>query len=545
MLSIYDNAKKANFGEWTGGEKSRGTLAKAGAMRYNEKKARRAPEKAAVGRAAPRAAGKENVMSVLGHLEPERVFHYFEHFSSVPHGSGNTAAISDLCVAFAKEHGLAVIQDAVGNIIIKKPASSGYENAPGVILQAHLDMVCAKAADDPRDMAKEPVRLLTDGEWVWADGTSLGADDLIGVALAAAILEDDDLPHPALEAVFTVDEETSMVGANALDVSALTGRWMLNLDSEGDDGSFTVGCSGGARANCRLPVERAPLAADETGLLLTLSGLRGGHSSAVDSERGNAHLLTARALFEIWPDCPFRLVSMSGGTVDNAIPDQTVTEVAVPTAEKDDFLTRLEAYAKIYQTELAVSDPDVTLTAVPAEVGTPMTAESTRRALAALYTMPAGIQHMSTDFKGLLQTSLSMGIIRTEPDSLTFSYAVRATLATQKTTLLHQMETVLSSYGGTMQTRGFYPGWPYRRQSALRDTLTAAYRELTGNEPHIYATHGGLECGLLIDKLPDLDCVSVGPAAYGIHSVEEHLNVASVGRVYRLLRAFLVKCKPE
>ena len=483
-------------------------------------------------------------MSVLGQLKPERVFHWFEHFSSVPHGSGNTAAVGALVMAFAKEHGLAATQDAVGNVVIRKRATTGYENAPGVILQAHLDMVCAKAADDPRDMTKEPVRLMTDGEWVWADGTSLGADDLIGVALAAAVLEDDELPHPALEALFTVDEETSMVGANAFDPTLLEGRWMLNLDSEGDDGAFTVSCSGGARANCRLPVERAPLAPDETGLLLTLSGLRGGHSSAVDSERGNAHLLTARALFEIWPDCPFRLVSITGGTVDNAIPDRTVTELAVPSAKMGDFLTRLAAYQKIYRDELAVSDPDVTFSVTDVVVEDPMTAESTGRVLAALYTMPAGMQHMSTDFKGLLQTSLSMGVIRTEAAAVTFSYAVRATLATQKKTLLHQMETVLSMYGGTMEVRGAYPGWPYRRQSALRDTLTAAYRELKGGEPRILGTHGGLECGLLLDKLPDLDCVSVGPAAVGIHSTGERLNVASVGRVYALIRAFLTKCKP-
>jgi len=505
-------------------------------MGYNKEKRRAASS------GAPR---EEKRMSVLGQLKPERVFYYFEHFSSVPHGSGNTAAVSALAVAFAKEHGLDVTVDAVGNVLIKKPASRGYEKAPGVILQAHLDMVCAKAADDPRDMKKEPVRLMTDGEWVWADGTSLGADDLIGVALAAAVLEDDSLPHPAIEAVFTVDEETSMVGANAFDVSTLSGRWMLNLDSEGDDGAFTVGCSGGARANCRLPVERTPLAADETGFSLMLGGLQGGHSSAVDSERGNAHLLTVRALFEILPDCPLRLVSITGGTVDNAIPDRTVTEVAVPTAKKADFLTRLAAYEKIYRDELAVSDPGVTLTATEAAVGDPMTAESTERTLAALYTMPAGMQHMSTDFKGLLQTSLSMGVIRTEPAAVTFRYAVRATLATQKTTLLHQMETVLGRFGGTMTVSGLYPGWPYRRQSALRDTLTAAYRELKGGEPHIFATHGGLECGLLIDRLPDLDCVSLGPRAEGIHSTGERLNVASVGRVYALIRAFLVKCKCE
>lgn len=483
-------------------------------------------------------------MSVLGHLEPKRVFHYFEHFSSVPHGSGNTDAVSDLCVRFATEHGLAVTQDAVGNVIIKKPASPGYENAPGVILQAHLDMVCAKAEDDPRDMAKEPVRLLTDGTWVFADGTSLGADDLIGVALAAALLEDDTLPHPALEAVFTVGEETSMVGVTALDASSITGRWMLNLDSE-DDRVFTVSCSGGARANCRIPIERTPVTPDETGLCLTLAGLLGGHSSAVDSERGNAHLLTARALFEILPDCPFRLSSMKGGNVDNAIPDRTMTEVVVPTAKKDDFLTRLAAYEKIYQAELAVSDPGVTFTAAPAEVTAPMTAESTRRTLSALYTMPAGMQHMSTDFKGLLQTSLSVGVVRTESDALIFSYAVRATQTTQKTTLLHQMETILALHGGTMEVRGAYPGWPYRRQSDLRDTLAAAYRELRGTEPQIRGTHGGLECGLLIDKIPGLDCVSLGPLAYGIHSVNEHLNVASVADVYALLRAFLVRCCPQ
>ena len=481
-------------------------------------------------------------MAVLAKLEPERVFHWFEHFSSVPHGSGNTAAVGDLCVAFAREHGLAVTRDAVGNVMIKKEASTGYENAPGVILQAHLDMVCAKHENDPRDMKKEPVRLVTDGEWVWADGTSLGADDLIGVALAAALLEDDALPHPAMEAVFTVDEETSMVGANALDTSVLTGRWMLNLDSEAD-GVFTVSCSGGARAICHVPVERTSLTADETGLLLTLSGLRGGHSSAVDSERGNAHLLTARALYEILPDCPFRLCSIEGGTVDNAIPDRTVTKVAVSRAKQADFLARLAAYQDIYREELAVPDPDVTISAEPADVDAPMTAAATRRVLTALYVMPAGMRHMSTDFKGLLQTSLSMGVIRTAPEAVTFRYAVRATRETHKETLLGQMQAVMALCGGTMEVGGRYPGWPCRRQSELRDRLAAAYVELTGKQPAIRGTHGGLECGLLIDKMPDLDCVSLGPLAEGIHSTGERLNVASVGRTYRLLRTFLANCK--
>ncbi len=481
-------------------------------------------------------------MAVLSGLDPARVFHYFEYFSSVPHGSGNTAAVGDLCVRFAKEHGLAVTRDAVGNVIIRKEASAGYENAPGVILQAHLDMVCAKAEDDPRDMGKEPVRLMTHGEWVWADGTSLGADDLIGVALAAAILEDDGLPHPALEAVFTVDEETSMVGANALDTSGLTGRWMLNLDSESDD-TFTVSCSGGARAVCHMPVERASLTPDETGLCLTLSGLLGGHSSAVDSERGNAHLLMARALYEIRPDCPFRLCSIEGGTVDNAIPARTVARVAVPTGKKADFLARIAAYEGIYREELAVSDPGVTFTAEPSVVGDPMTDAATRHVLTALYTMPAGMQHMSTDFKGLLQTSLSMGVIRTAPDEVTFRYAVRATRATHKTTLLGQMRAVLELCGGTMEVSGLYPGWPRRRQSPLCERLAAAYEDLTGRQPAFRGTHGGLECGLLIDKTPGLDCVSLGPVAEGIHSVKERLSVASVGRVYALLRAFLEKCK--
>lgn len=493
----------------------------------------------------PRGAcrGKGNDMSVLENLRPERVFHWFEHFSSVPHGSGNTAAVGDLCVRFAKEHGLAVTRDAVGNVIIKKPASAGYENAPGVILQAHLDMVCAKHENDSRDMQKEPVRLLTDGEWVWADGTSLGADDLIGVALAAALLEDDALQHPALEAVFTVDEETSMVGANALDTSVLTGRWMLNLDSEAD-GVFTVSCSGGARAVCHVPVERTSLTPDETGLCLTVSGLLGGHSSAVDSERGNAHLLAARALYEILPDCPFRLCSIEGGTVDNAIPDRTVVGLAVPAAKKADLAARIAAYEAIYREELAVSDPGVTLSLSPAAVEDPMTDATTRRVLTALYAMPAGMQHMSTDFKGLLQTSLSMGVIRTAPDEVTFRYAVRATRATHKKTLLGQMRAVLTLCGGTMEVQGVYPGWPCRRQSPMRDLLSATYTELTGKQPAVCGTHGGLECGLLIDKMPELDCVSLGPLAVGIHSTGERLNVASVGRTYDLLRAFLIRCRP-
>lgn len=482
-------------------------------------------------------------MAVLSNLEPKAVFDYFEKLCAVPHGSGNTKIISDLCVGFAKELGLRWRQDGLNNVVVWKDGSPGYESAEPVILQGHMDMVCAKTEDCPKDMAREGLDLRTDGEYVWAENTSLGGDDCIAVAMILAILADETLPHPPLEAVFTVDEETGMDGAFGLDCSDLKGRQLLNLDSE-EEGVFTVSCAGGMRMDCVLPGAQSPLAG-ETGYALSISGLQGGHSGAdIDKGRASANTLAGRALYGAMERVPgLRLTGMRGGRFDNVICPAHEAKVAVPAGQEDAFEAFIRELEAALKNEYAGCDEGVTLTCERTAVETALSPEDTRRILRTLLILPQGVQAMNVDFPGLVQTSLNLGIMKMEPDGVHFSLSLRSCIASQKEELGRRVAAVVESGGGTAEVRSAYPGWQYQRQSAMRQRLMEAFRDLTGKDARIEATHGGLECGLFIEKLPGLDAVSLGPELWDIHSPRERLGVASTERVYRLVREFLRRSK--
>lgn len=474
-------------------------------------------------------------MEFSENCKPLSVFKYFEKLSSVPHGSGNTKAISDICVKFATDRGLKYYQDEYNNVIIYKNGSAGREAEEPVIIQGHLDMVCAKRPDDPKDMSKEPVKLVIDGDYLRADNTSLGGDDTIAVAMALAILDDDSLSHPPIEAVFTTDEETGMFGAAGLDVSNLRGRRMLNVDSE-EEGVFTAGCSGGMRANCEIPVKREKYGDGLVSYKVTVSGLLGGHSGCdIDKERGSSTKLISRFLFKASKLLPLRLTELYGGEFDNVIPSKTEAVAAVSKIDAEKFENLAKEYDGIYKHELSVSDPGVSLEVRRSDVKCDtLSLSDTEKILTALYIMPQGIQHMSSDIKGLVQTSLNMGIIRLEKNSLKYSFAVRSSVLSQKKELLDRITAVTGLAGGSVSTHGEYPGWEYKKISPLRDAALAAYRDVYGGEAVITATHGGLECGLFADKIPGLDCISYGPELHDIHSVSERLGIASVKRVYDL-----------
>ncbi len=482
-------------------------------------------------------------MGALSGLEPKNVFHYFEQLCSVPHGSGNTKQISDLCCAFAREHGLKYRQDAVNNVVIWKDASPGYEAAEPVILQGHIDMVCAKADGCEKDMAREGVDPVTDGRSVWADRTSLGGDDGIAVAMALAILDDDTLPHPPLEAVFTVDEEVGMDGARALDCSDLRGRRLLNVDSE-EEGVFTVSCAGGMRLDCLLPGAKKPLAGERV-YALTLSGLLGGHSGMeIDKGRANANHLMGRVLFMAADACPgLRLADARGGQFDNVICRRCEALVAVPAAEADALETFAREFGAVLQNEYALGDPGLSLGCAPAAADAALDAETTARLLRVLFTLPQGVQEMSLDFPGLVQTSLNLGILTLAPEGLRFTYSLRSSFASQKELLRRRVRASVEGAGGSVSEQGAYPSWQYRRDSELRTLVLDAYRSLTGKEGRIEATHGGLECGLFIEKLPGLDAVSLGPDLTDVHSAREKLDAASAARVYALLCEVLRRSK--
>ena len=461
-------------------------------------------------------------MGKLTHLHPQRVFHYFEEICGIPHGSGDTARISDYCVAFAKYHGLWYRQDALGNVLIKKPATPGYESHPAVILQGHLDMVCEKDPDCLIDFATDGLDVDLDGDWVFAHGTTLGGDDGVAVAMGLAVLESTDLCHPALEVLFTIDEETGMDGAVGLDASDMEGRTLINIDSE-EEGVLTVSCAGGAKAEIALPLTYEPM--QLPAYQVTLSGLQGGHSGVeIDRGRLNANVTMGQFLKTL----VCGIVSVDGGQKDNAIP---VLCQAVITCSQDPALLA-EAFVKANRPD---TDPNLTITITPATADRVLTADSIARVVEFLTTVPNGIQSMSADIEGLVQTSLNLGILTTEEDTLNACFAVRSSKNEEKVALLAKLEEVAQRFGGSCATHGHYPAWEYRKDSRLRDTMCRVWESQTGNAPTVLAIHAGLECGLFCEKLPGLDAVSIGPDMQAIHTSRERLSVSSTARVYEYL----------
>ena len=479
-------------------------------------------------------------MAVLDQLEPKNVFRFFEQMCAIPHGSYNTKAVSDWCVAFAKERGLEYYQDAMNNVILIKEASAGYETAQPVILQGHLDMVCEKAPGCEKDMAREGLDLAVEGDFIYARGTTLGGDDGIAVAMALAALDDDALPHPRLEVILTTEEEVGMDGAMALDVSPIRGRRLLNLDSE-EEGVFTVSCAGGSMAACALPVGRAPF--DGETLRIRVSGLTGGHSGAeIHKGRANANMLLGRLLRAMAAETELRLVSAEGGLKDNAIP--VSAEAAVAVADPRRAKAAAERMAACFRAEYRLSDPALAVTAEEAPAPcVPMDAASTERALCLLTCAPNGVQTMSQDIPGLVQTSLNLGILKTAEDSVTASFCIRSSLESEKEMLKDRLACLLDRLGGSVSFSGEYPGWAYRPDSPLRELMTEVYREQYGQEPRVEAIHAGLECGLLAGKLPGLDCVSIGPDLLEIHTPRERMSIASVQRVWAFVREVLARSK--
>ena len=482
-------------------------------------------------------------MSVLSGLKPADVFDYFEKLCAVPHGSGNTKAISDLCAGFARELGLKYRQDDANNLVIWKEASPGYEGAAPIILQGHMDMVCTKTEDCTKDMAVEGLDLMTDGEWVWAKDTTLGGDNGIAVAMILAILADPTLAHPPIEALLTTDEETGMDGAVALDCSDLKGRKLLNLDSE-EEGVFTVSCAGGVRLDCLLP-GTAEGAAGLAGYEVLLDGLQGGHSgSDIDKGRGSANQLMGRVLYSSMERMPgIRLADIRGGRFDNVICSKNCARVAVPLDRSADFESFVRDFARILKNEYAASDGGISLTCRKAEVPEAMDVPTTERMLHVLLALPQGVQAMSMDFPGLVQTSLNLGVMGMEADGLRMTVSVRSCIASQKAMMVQRVRSIVEYAGGTVSERNDYPGWQYVKESAFRDMVLEAYRDVSGRDGALEATHGGLECGLFIEKIPGLDALSMGPELHDVHSVRERLSVPSTERVYRLVCEILKRSK--
>ena len=464
-------------------------------------------------------------MSVLAGLSPERVFYYFEKIAEIPHPSGATAALRDYCAAFAEANGLAYAKDGGGNIVIYKPASPGYENRPTLILQGHLDMVCEAEEDCKQDFTKEGIKLRITGDSVRACGTTLGADNGIAVAMALAILEGKGVVHPPLEVLLTADEEVGLLGAAALDATLVSGRRLINLDSE-DEGVFTVACAGGMRAEMRLPVCRA--AADGYLTRLSLSGYLGGHSGIeIGKGRRNAIL----DLFELLRKIPdLQLVNAEGGGKDNAIPRTASATVLTPSPIDREGLQDLLSHFREIEVEAELLTEEEGYTEADA-----LTAASTENLLSFTASLPNGVQAMSRDIEGLVETSLNLGILASGDAEFIFSSGVRSSVNSARAALSARLAALTEAHAGTYATHGEYPAWEYRKDSPLRDTATRVFERFYGFTPNVEAIHAGLECGLLSDKLLGLDSISMGPELHHVHTPEESMAISSVARTYEFL----------
>ena len=468
----------------------------------------------------------------LAGLEPAAVFGYFEEICAIPHGSGNTKKISDYLVSFAQQQGLKYIQDEHNNVILFADGTCGMEDHPPVILQGHMDMVCEKDADCSIDMAVEGLDVTHDGKHVFARGTTLGGDDGIAVAYALAILADKTIAHPPLEVIITVDEEIGLLGANSIDIRMLKGRKLINLDSE-DEGVFTIACAGGATATISLNVDRR--AVYGPCIRLVVDGLQGGHSGAeIHKNRANANKVMGEFMSRIQKLMPLCLTSLSGGSKDNAIPRSCqATLVAMGM-----HLERINTIAEELQAEVRANydEPEAAVQAfdVDALGGNSLSTESTAKVIGLLCAAPNGVQAWSQDIPGLVQTSLNNGIAKLG-DRFTATFSVRSSVNHEKQELLAKLETLAGFYEGSFTKMGEYPAWEFKKDSVLRDTMVKTYQEMYGKKPQVLAIHAGLECGLLGEKLPGLDCVSIGPQMHDIHTSREKLDIASTERTWNFL----------
>ena len=482
-------------------------------------------------------------MAVLENLEPKNVFHFFEKICNIPHPSYKEKQISDFLVNFAKERSLEYYQDSLYNVIIIKEATPGYEEVAPIILQGHMDMVCEKEANCNKDMDKEGLDLEVNGDFISAKGTTLGGDDGIAVAYALAVLDSNELQHPRLEFVCTVSEEVGMEGATGIDVSMLKGKKLLNMDSE-NEGRMLVSCAGGCSAQVNLPVQREKA----TGAKLTIrvDGLVGGHSGVeIDKGRANANMLMARTLREIQALVPFSLITLEGGSKDNAIPRDATATIMITDAQAMSAAASVDQAMQIIaaqitttaanvRAEYASADPDINITITndgktKAEV---VTVASTKGIISMMLSIPNGIQRMSRDIEGLVETSLNLGICSLDAEALHLRYAVRSSVGTAKDDLVGQMTFVAQMQGGSIVLNGNYPAWEYTRESTMREDMIRIFTEMFGHEPIMEAIHAGVECGILSGKIEGLDCVSMGPDIIDIHTPSEKLSISSTKRMY-------------
>lgn len=476
-------------------------------------------------------------MDCINTLKPERVFHYFKEMSRIPRGSGDVVKIADFCEAFAKEKGLSYVRDDADNVVIYKPASVGYENSDIVILQGHLDMVCQKTEESQKDFSKDGIDLIVDGNFLKAEGTTLGGDNGIAVAMVMAILEDNSLSHPAIEAVFTTDEEIGMIGALQLDMSLLKGKKMINLDSEEDD-TATVSCAGGSDFNVSIPVKKIKMTGKK--VTVTLKGLLGGHSGVeIHKGRANADILAGRFLNAI-KGLDFGIISINGGDKSNAIPNSCCIELCVKDIDAFEKITT----PVIEEIKEELSDRESLICEIVKELEGEYSVfdnETAKNLVFSLVCIPDGVMAMSADIPELVETSLNLGILKTEEEKIILHSALRSNKMSSLYYLEERLKVFFNIFDSEIKTYGHYPAWEYNSNSRLQDLYSETYKEMFNEEPKIAAIHAGLECGVFAGAIKDFDCIAIGPNLFDVHTVNEKLDIKSTENIYNLLIEMLRK----
>jgi len=480
-------------------------------------------------------------MNPLQNTEPKEVFKWFYEISQVPRGSGNERAISDFLVKFAKDRNLEVHQDKAMNVIIKKPGTAGYEKSPTVIIQGHMDMVCEKDASSNHDFLKDPIKFVVKGEMLYADKTTLGGDDGIAVAYALTVLDSKDIPHPPLEVLITTEEETGMGGAMALTDEHLQGTRLLNIDSE-EEGVFLVSCAGGANIHVFFDIKKE--AAKGKFLKITVGGLLGGHSGIeINKQRANSIKLLGRILYNIKQNEKINIVEISGGSKHNAIAKDAHAVIAAENTEA--VLKIVEKMTADFKGEYRAVDKLLTVTANETQnsSGQMFTKELTLNLIDFMASIPNGVQYMSMEIPGLVQTSLNNGVLEEIDGKIKFTTSVRSSVKSALDEIVDILRIQAEHCGGEFKKVSEYPAWEYSPDSPVRDAAVNVYKKLNNKEPLITAIHAGLECGLLKKTLPKVDAISFGPNLYDVHTPNEHMEIASVERVWKFLLAYLAELK--
>ena len=483
----------------------------------------------------------------IENLQPELVFNYFAEISRVPRGSGNEQGISDYLASEGKRLGLEVVQDENLNVLIKKPATKSYENAPTVIIQGHMDMVCEKNKGKEHDFTKDPIELRVDGDYLYATDTTLGADNGIAVAMGLALLASDDVEHPALEVIFTSDEEETMNGAMNIKGELFKGQYIINIDSE-EEGTITVSCAGGVTAVVTVDKEYKTVENKKSAYKIDIKGLLGGHSGMeIDKQRANSNVLMGRLLNHISNVCniEFDLVSIEGGLKNNAIPREAECIILVNSNDESNLEKEINNTLKVFKNEYKTSDPDVTIEfeKCEKEYDKALNDKCKENIIELINLMPRGIQTMSMDIKGLVESSTNLGVITNNEENFVFEFATRSSVKSLKDDLNNRMTLLCNKLGVKLDLMDDYPEWEYAKDSKLEKICVDTYEELMGKKPKIVAIHAGLECGLLLDAIKGAQAISIGPNLFDVHTPNEHLDIPSTERTWKYLVAILKNIK--